>query len=119
MMSSEAFVKLCASHIERGEPFIAYRHPHGFLTLLTAQPYTAFKVEGDSTGVHEKEIKRAQAPANLVKSLRKEIARMRKDPHCHPLQVVEFDGVNVLMEGGGLDEIQALRVPGLSDPMDT
>ena len=106
MLSIEQFVKTCTEHIEKKEHFIAYRHPNGFGLLLTNQPYISYKVEGDSTGIHNKETKRERAPKALVNKMRRIIAQMYKDPRCRPLYVVEYDEMGLVTEGG--DELYAL-----------
>lgn len=35
MLGIDSFVRICAGHIEKGEPFIAYHHPNGFGLLRT------------------------------------------------------------------------------------
>lgn len=45
MLSVEQFVKLCAGHVEKGEPFLAYRHPNGFGLLRTGEvKYETYRV---------------------------------------------------------------------------
>lgn len=120
MMSIEAFVKLCAGHVEKGERFIAYHHPHGFMLLRTATPYTAFTMEPHGAYIESKETKRACAPKTLVNRLRKEIARMRKDPHCQPLRVVELDdNGNLYTEGADLNDLFAVQLSAGRDSVDS
>ena len=145
MLSLDAFVRLCAGHIEKGEPFIAYRHPHGFGLLRTgAVKYEEWKViieERDHYGVYHARFYHAQTPElrdhyirearkfsrpvlgvetvykekkvkkGTVTKAHKVIAQMRKDRRCYPLHVVEFDGIGLTLEGGGLDELLTVPVP--------
>ena len=104
MLSLDAFVKRCGEAVEKKEPFIAYRHAHGFGFLYPARAYTAYKVEPHGSYIEQKETKRAQAPKSLVNGFRKEIDKMRKDRHVYDLTVVEFDGTTLTAEGKWTEE---------------
>lgn len=144
MLSLDRFIKLCAEHIEKGHPFIAYRHPNGFGLLRTGivqveewdvyvgtpddlDKYHAATAEdldrvmynarqrGDRVDHIETVYKSKKIKKGTVTKARKVIAQMRKDKRCQPLHVVEFDGIGLTLEGGELDALLTVPIPESRD----
>lgn len=141
MLSIEGFVRQCAGHVEKGEPFIAYWHEKGFGLLRTGtaqveewdvyvgppddlDKYHAATLEecsnictrahrrGDRVDRIETVYRKHKVKKGTVSKFRKEIERMRKGRNAYTLRVVEFDGAGLTLEGGDLDALLTVPVGG-------
>lgn len=77
-ISLDAFTKLCAEHIRRHEPILAYRHNNGWGRLRLSRT----------------------AKAATVKAVRKAVDKLRKSRYTiATLCVVDYDGQSLQVEG--------------------
>jgi hypothetical protein len=106
VLSLEGFKKRCADAISAGLPFTAYWHAHGHFFLFHERELDTWDKR---VGAFRPKLHKASKAA--LTGLRKEINKMRRDPHVVNLRVVEFDGIGVGVDHDDLAELLSVPVP--------
>lgn len=148
MLSVTAFCEMCAQHIRRGEPFLAYHHRGGFGLLRTGPvEHVEYNIFTGDPGDLEKEhvsnarerdrailqarkngervdhietvVKIRTVKKGTITGLLRQIQKMQRDPHVWDLRVVEFNGYHIRAEGGGLDDLFTVPIPESGETVDS